>query len=211
MADHDLAIHHFGGQFSSLRKECRALIILDCLFEEGCWEAMNNNYLPENHPPTFDATPTTGYFIFKKTGISQDGKYRICTNLNCQCYKVIFALGLLFQVSSWFQFFGLSCLIFRNHTFSMEGSCSDACNGCAEIRDVLLGSDIPAKNDVAMALACLFNQIWSPIGIQSYSQMIGVAWYLGSITILRRWLDPRELHYSYMYILGCSTLSEGGK
>ena len=38
----------------------------------------------------------------------------------------------------------------------MEGSCSDACNGCAEIRDVLLGSDIPAKNDVAMALACLF-------------------------------------------------------
>ena len=62
--------------------------------------------------------------------------------------RVAFALGLLFQVSSWFQFFGFSCLIFRNHTFSMEGSRSDACNGCAEIRDVLLGSDIPDGNDV---------------------------------------------------------------
>ena len=30
----------------------------------------------------------------------------------------------------------------------MEGSRSDACNGCAEIRDVLLGSDIPDGNDV---------------------------------------------------------------
>ena len=58
--------------------------------------------------------------------------------------------------------FGLSCLIFRNHTFSMEGSCSDACNGCAEIRDVLLGSDIPAKNEVAMALACLFPSNMKP-------------------------------------------------
>ena len=170
---------------------------------------MNNNYLPKNHPPTFDATPTTGYFQ-KKTGISQDGKYRICTNLNCQCYRVIFALGLLFQVSSWLQLFG-PCLIFRNHTFSMEGSCGDACNGCAEVRDVLLGSDIPAKNDVAMALACLF-----PSNMKPYRHPLIFSNDWGSMVFRfhyhsQKGLDPRELRYSYMYILGCSTLSEGGK